>query len=1351
MVTFSSQVCRRPESYPLEYMKRPTNLFIRHNRFVLFFLLLCLFCTMQAHAQTFTIPDANFRNCLKETYPQLFNASDEAIIAEAEKITEIHCTVKNIHSIEGLSYFKNAEVVSFGVNTIQQVPDITSLTRLRLLSLRVNQLTACPDLSGNTELQVLELSENQITVLPGLSHLTKLNALYVADNQLQHIPDLSANLLLNTLVAGNNPLQTLPDLSVLTELGLLQINNIDVPVFPDLSANEKLFILQFGNNPQFSVFPDLTANTKLFDVDCSFNNITSIPDLSFLTGLQWFNCSGNALTALPDLSKNTLLKGLGCAGNALIQLPDLSQCPSLEMLECEQNLLTALPDLSNNLELWLLNCSANKLTALPDLTRTKVGKHENSSLIVQDNLLTFKDIVPYTGLQFGFLEYTPQGKVSGDENRAFVLGQPFTIDLTIDDNVASNVYKWYKNDVLITTTNSNTFTIDHVKASDAGVYRATITNPNAPGLVLESGTTTLSVDPSLAYIPDDNFRACLKASFPYIFNNQDYVIVSEAAPIQQISCIDKGITDLSGIGLFTGVRHLSFKKNQIAELSDLSSLSALADLDVSQNPVTSLPDLSANQQLRTLSFSKTNLATFPDLSHNVNLTGISFGDNPQFSTWPDLSHNLNLRSISADRNGLTTIPSLSAFVSLTSLDVSDNALTILPDLSNLTALSNLRCDHNNLTSLPDLSHTQLGIDPSSLLLASVNHLTFKDLVPLVKSKQYFYLEYAPQTIAAVDQVATRWKGQPFSIDIDIDDNVANNVYNWYKDGVLVGTTSTNVLTLPNVQNNDAGVYTCVITNTDVPGLEITWQKLTLTVATPPWQLVTGGDSNHVIVVPGNVAVDINGAGIETGDFVGIFFKDDNNTLQASGIAEWSGANTAITAWGRSQQGSKNGFGAGEEMIFRIWKKSEQRTYTMSATYDTQIPYTDAGNFRADGLSKILTLNAVEECQQITLHNGWNLISTYIQPADPAMSAIFSSNSTVVVKGASGQILYAPDFGITGASWNMAEGYLVYSAVEQSLNMCGAKINATTPVALTKRAYPAFLPYYGEAGIPAGEALAGLGTSYSYAQIIYREEGSTLLRAYNYIPAHVIDPPIDQIGMMRPGLACKIMLQQDVPAFRYPASISGTGGRLKGDDHTLALNHFGSTQRSTATTAVLVIPDHLLGADLAVGDEVGVFSTDGNEIGSMAYDGGAMAITLWGNESGDEDLFTVKLWRKSNGKEYQVALSYTNDAAGKFVPNTLLLANDVRISDGAEFNEPVKIFPNPAAEYLQAIINVAHEGVVRITLYDIMGKECGTLLNETLTKGVYQKTFDITAFPAGHYVYKVNVGNKVTSNNLVIVK
>lgn len=53
--------------------------------------------------------------------------------------------------------------------------------------------------------------------------------------------------------------------------------------------------------------------TALKELDCSFNNITSL-DLSKNTALDYLNCSSNQLTSL-DVSKNTALKNLECYDN----------------------------------------------------------------------------------------------------------------------------------------------------------------------------------------------------------------------------------------------------------------------------------------------------------------------------------------------------------------------------------------------------------------------------------------------------------------------------------------------------------------------------------------------------------------------------------------------------------------------------------------------------------------------------------------------------------------------------------------------------------------------------------------------------------------------------------------------------------------------------------------------------------------------------------------------------------------------------------------------------------------------------------------------------------------------------
>lgn len=981
---------------------------------ILFALLLFLLAGSQAWSQTYTIPDVNFSNCLKETYPQIFDSNGDLIIEEAKKIEYIPCTSKGIESIEGIQYFEILRHLNIGSNKIKELPDISNLTKLHFLYAGQNLITTCPDFSHNPELEGLDFSNNPVTVFPDISNNLNIRQLSFSSTQIQSIPDLSAFTELYSLNVSFTTIKSLPDLSKNTNLSYLSImysqletfpdvsHNINLkhlffdhnPQFttlPDLSHNVKLYQLTFGGNPQFEAFPDLSHNTELVDLRFPGNGLYSIPDLSALTELNYLDCSGNQLETLPDLSKNTKLERLDCYVNYLTQLPDLSKCTALKTLLCHSNLISSLPDLSGNTLLATLQCT--------------------------DNKLTFEDLIPVVS-SVSQTYYTPQDYVILKGPKKLSAGATFTLDLDIDNAVTTNVYTWYKNGNPIATTNSNTFTIDHVQATDAGWYKVTITNPNAPKLTLTSSAIDLVVDAS------------------------------------------------------------------------------------------------------------------------------------------------------------------------------------------------------------------------------------------------------------------------------------------------------------------------------------------------PWEPVPGGSSNHIVIVPADVISNIAGEPLQTGDYIGLFFNNGPNIFVMSGAAAWTGENLAITIWGNSGDTFKNGFDTGEEIVVQIWKGNKQVVYTATATYDTHDPYTDQGKFRANGFSKILSLNTGPSCQKIDLYKGWNLISSYIKPAALSMASVFSGTQPVVAKDASGKILYAPEFGITNGTWNVAEGYMVYSSVKQSVNICGSRIKPDTLISLTKQSYPLFLPYYGNVQAPAGDVLAMLGTKYTYAQIMSYSYEGVQAQAYNYIPAHIIDPPIDQIGNMQPGLAFKVLLRENVPAFSYPAHIGNSNGKIKDNSPLLTApaRHFTAISAANTNNAVLIIPDNIFNTPLTVGDEIGVFSATGSLIGAITYNGKSMAVTLW-EPTDSDDAFSVKLWQKNSDKEYAVTMTYASGTAEKFVSNTLMIATDAQVWDNSELGErdAVMLFPNPAVKDLQFVIRIEQEDTVQVMLYDVMGKARGVLFNGTLPRGTHQKTLDVSAFPAGHYIYRVRYNNRITSDKLVIVK
>ena len=61
------------------------------------------------------------------------------------------------------------------------------------------------------------------------------------------------------------------------------------------------------------------------------------------------------------------------------------------------------------------------------------------------------------------------------------------------------------------------------------------------------------------------------------------------------------------------------------------------------------------------------------------------------------------------------------------------------------------------------------------------------------------------------------------------------------------------------------------------------------------------------------------------------------------------------------------------------------------------------------------------------------------------------------------------------------------------------------------------------------------------------------------------------------------------------------------------------------------------------------------------------------------------------------------------------------------------------------------GFVILKIYDVLGKEIITLVNENLSPGTYEVVFDGTNYPSGVYFYKLVAGNYTDSKKLILLK
>jgi hypothetical protein len=79
------------------------------------------------------------------------------------------------------------------------------------------------------------------------------------------------------------------------------------------------------------------------------------------------------------------------------------------------------------------------------------------------------------------------------------------------------------------------------------------------------------------------------------------------------------------------------------------------------------------------------------------------------------------------------------------------------------------------------------------------------------------------------------------------------------------------------------------------------------------------------------------------------------------------------------------------------------------------------------------------------------------------------------------------------------------------------------------------------------------------------------------------------------------------------------------------------------------------------------------------------------------------------------------------------------------------YPNPFNPTTTIKYSVKEAGMVTLTVYDILGKEIRTLVNETKSPGEYTATFDASSLPSGIYIYTIRTGSFNASRKLVLLK
>lgn len=91
------------------------------------------------------------------------------------------------------------------------------------------------------------------------------------------------------------------------------------------------------------------------------------------------------------------------------------------------------------------------------------------------------------------------------------------------------------------------------------------------------------------------------------------------------------------------------------------------------------------------------------------------------------------------------------------------------------------------------------------------------------------------------------------------------------------------------------------------------------------------------------------------------------------------------------------------------------------------------------------------------------------------------------------------------------------------------------------------------------------------------------------------------------------------------------------------------------------------------------------------------------------------------------------------------------------NEIPKVFrlynsyPNPFNPLTKIKFVIPKSSYVKLIIYDVLGREIKTLVNEKLNAGRYEINWDGSGYPSGVYIYELHTSDFVDVKKMMLIK
>lgn len=134
---------------------------------------------------------------------------------------------------------------------------------------------------------------------------------------------------------------------------------------------------------------------------------------------------------------------------------------------------------------------------------------------------------------------------------------------------------------------------------------------------------------------------------------------------------------------------------------------------------------------------------------------------------------------------------------------------------------------------------------------------------------------------------------------------------------------------------------------------------------------------------------------------------------------------------------------------------------------------------------------------------------------------------------------------------------------------------------------------------------------------------------------------------------------------------------------------------------------------------------------VAFSNGALKLVCAGGYSGTATVTNTEMYTDSSA-----LVGISNQSVSSIVPSDYALLQN---------------YPNPFNPTTTISFSIPKSGLVTLKIYNVLGKELATLVNEVKSAGSYNLNFNATELSSGVYFYKIESGNFSDIKRMMLIK